>query len=72
MSTHLEIKNEARSPAQVRMLLTAEQAAQLLAIGRTKVFELIRSGELESIRIGSSRRIPIDAIESFVFRLRSN
>jgi excisionase family DNA binding protein len=72
MSTHLEIGNEARSPAQVRMLLTAEQAAQSLAIGRTKVFELIRSGELESIRIGSSRRIPIDAIEEFVFRLRSN
>ncbi len=72
MSTQLEIGNEERSPTQVRMLLTAEQAAQSLAIGRTKVFELIRSGELESIRIGSSRRIPIDAIESFVFRLRSN
>jgi excisionase family DNA binding protein len=72
MSAQVEIGDEARSRAQVQMLLTAEQAAESLAIGRTKVFELIRSGELESIRIGSSRRIPIDAIEAFVFRLRRN
>lgn len=39
-------------------LLTPEQAAAALAIGRTKVFELLRSDDLESVRIGSSRRIP--------------
>ncbi len=72
MSTLVEIGNEARGPAPVQMLLTAEQTAKSLAIGRTKVFDLIRGGELESIQIGSSRRIPIDAIEAFVFRRRGN
>ena len=50
MSTQVEIGNEARGSAQVQMLLTAEQAAKSLAIGRTKVFDLIRNGELESMQ----------------------
>ena len=51
-------------------LLTPEQAAATLAIGRTKVFELLRSGELESVRIGSSRRIPREAVQEYVYQLR--
>ena len=35
-----------------RVLLTAEEAAESLKVGRCKVYDLIRSGELESIKIG--------------------
>lgn len=52
------------------LLLTAEQAATALAICRTKVYELLRSGELESVQIGASRRIPTAALEDYVQRLR--
>jgi len=52
------------------LLLTPTQAATDLAIGRTKVFELLRSGELESVRIGSNRRIPREALQDYVSRLR--
>jgi excisionase family DNA binding protein len=52
------------------LLLTPEQAATSLAICRTKVYELLRSGQLESVRIGSSRRIPSEAIHDYVGRLR--
>ena len=52
-----------------RKLLTVEDVQQVLSIGRTKVFTLIASGELKSIRIGSSRRITADALGEFINRL---
>jgi excisionase family DNA binding protein len=40
-----------------KQLLTPEEAGQALSIGRTKVYELVRAGEIESIKIGVSRRV---------------
>ncbi|PRW61675.1 helix-turn-helix domain-containing protein [Actinopolyspora mortivallis] len=54
---------------QPRTLLTVEQAAQRLAIGRTRMFQLLRTGEVASVRIGRARRIPTDALESYIDRL---
>ena len=54
-----------------QLLLTAEQAAATLAICRTKVYDLLRKGELESVQIGTSRRIPYEALTDYVRRLRS-
>lgn len=48
-----------------RILLTAEEAAECLKIGRCKVYDLIRSGELESIKIGRLRRIPVASVRAF-------
>ncbi len=52
-----------------KMLLTPEEAARVLSIGRSKVYELIRTGALESVRIGGSRRVPVTAIERFIAEL---
>jgi excisionase family DNA binding protein len=49
-------------------LLTPEQAAHRLGIGRTKVYELMDAGELPSLWIGRSRRIPTAAIPAFIAR----
>jgi excisionase family DNA binding protein len=49
-----------------RLLLRPEEVARTLGVGRTMVFELIRSGELRSVKIGKSRRIPIDAVREYV------
>ncbi len=51
------------------LLLTAEEAAKALHIGRCKVYDLIRNNELRSIKIGGSRRIPRSAVEEYVSRL---
>jgi excisionase family DNA binding protein len=51
------------SPEQT--LLTVEEAAQRLRIGRTRMFALVRSGEIESVQIGRLRRIHPDALEKF-------
>ena len=49
-----------------RLLLRPEEVAQALGVGRTTVFELIRAGELRSVKIGKSRRIPTDAVREYV------
>ncbi len=54
----------------LRILLTPEEVAKRLSVGRTTVYELIGSGQLESVTIGRSRRIPTDALHEFVNRMR--
>ena len=49
-----------------RVLLRPEEVATALGIGRTAVFELIRTGALRSVKIGKSRRIPTDAVHEYV------
>lgn len=54
-----------------KLLLTPEEAAQVLGIGRTKVYELILGQTLDSVKIGASRRVPSDALVEFVASLRT-
>lgn len=49
-----------------KLLLTPMEAAHLLSIGRTKMYSLISTGAISSIRIGASVRIPMDALQRFV------
>jgi excisionase family DNA binding protein len=53
-----------------KLLLKPEEAAEILSIGRSKVYELMGTGELASVRIGTCRRIPAEALSSFVAGLR--
>jgi excisionase family DNA binding protein len=52
------------------LLLTPAEAARALGIGRTKLFELIGRGDLESVLIDTARRIPSEALTQFVDQLR--
>lgn len=52
------------------LLYKPEAAAAALGIGRSKTFELIAAGELETVQIGRSRRVPAQALEDYVARLR--
>lgn len=54
---------------QVRILLTVEEAAKRLGIGRTFAWRLVRTGDLESVQIGRLRRIHVDAIRDYTDRL---
>lgn len=54
------------------VLLTPEEVARdRLKIGRTRVFELIARGELRSISIGRSRRVPASAVDAYIERLQA-
>jgi excisionase family DNA binding protein len=51
------------------MVYTVEEAAQVLKIGRWKIFDLIRTNQLRSVKIGGLRRIPHTAIEEYLTQL---
>lgn len=53
-----------------QLLLTPEDAGEVLRLGRSSVYGLLRSGELESLKVGHLRRIPRQALEDYVERLR--
>jgi excisionase family DNA binding protein len=59
-----------QTPATVPLVLTIEQAAERLGIGRSLMYALVSSGEVESVTIGRLRRIPTDALVEYVARLR--
>jgi excisionase family DNA binding protein len=52
-----------------RVLLTAEEAAERLNIGRTTMFALIKSGAVESVKVGRLRRVPEAALAAYAGRL---
>jgi excisionase family DNA binding protein len=54
------------------LLLTPNEAAEALAIGRTKVYELLRAEAIESVRVGGCRRIPAAALDDYVAFLRTD
>ena len=58
--------------ATVNLVLTVEEAADRLRIKRTLMYALIAAGEVESVRIGRLRRVPIDALADYVKRLRES
>lgn len=47
-------------------LLTVPEVMARLKVGRTAVYDLIRTRRLPSLTIGRSRRIPADALRSFL------
>jgi excisionase family DNA binding protein len=52
-----------------RLLLTVPEAAKALAISRSKLYELLASDAVASIRIDGSRRIPLTSLEEYVSKL---
>lgn len=54
-----------------RLLLRPEEAADVLGIGRSKLYVLLADGAIESVHIGTCRRIPLEALHGYVDRLRA-
>jgi excisionase family DNA binding protein len=57
-------------PEPAGLLLTVEEAAERLRLGRTFVYRLIMSGELESVKVGRLRRVPVECLPEYVAALR--
>ncbi len=53
------------------ILYRPEDGARLLGIGRSKIFELMASGDLPSVQIGRARRVSRWALEDFAARMES-
>lgn len=55
--------------ADNRLLLSVEEAAERLGIGRSLMYELMGSGQIASIRVGRLRRISPAALSDYVTAL---
>ncbi|GAA3956954.1 hypothetical protein GCM10022384_07580 [Streptomyces marokkonensis] len=52
-----------------RLLYDAKEVARLLSVGITTAKTLIGNGQIRSIKISRSRRVPADALREYVDRL---
>jgi excisionase family DNA binding protein len=56
--------------ADDKLLLRIEEAAKRLGIGRSLMYRLVLSGQVQSVPLGRLRRIPAEALREYVERLR--
>lgn len=52
-------------------LLTVEDVADILKVGRTTIYELLNSGALPSVKIGRCRRVLRSDLNAYIASLRS-
>jgi excisionase family DNA binding protein len=50
------------APLTVRI----REACRLTGIGRSKLYELIASGDIEVIKVGSMTLVPVDGLRAFL------
>jgi excisionase family DNA binding protein len=55
-----------------KLLLKPSEVSDLLGIGRTRIYAMLGSGELPSVRIGGSIRVPADALKAWLKRIGSD
>lgn len=51
------------------LLVTINEACERLQLGRSTVYDLLRSGDLPSVKVGRRRLIAASALEQYVERL---
>lgn len=56
----------------LRLLLTVSEAAHRLGIGRSLLYELLAGDQIESIHVGRLRRIPTDALATYIEEQRQH
>lgn len=53
------------------LTLRVEDLMPILNIGRNTAYELVRSGQIRSIRVGRQLRVPKDAVQVFLMKQNS-
>lgn len=59
------------SPPTNRLLYTVKEAAHLLSLSRSLIYELINAGKLETVKIGRARRITSGQLASYIQQCES-
>jgi len=49
-----------------RMLLKPVEVAEMLGIAKSRIYEMLAKGELPSLRIGRSVRVPVNALQKWI------
>lgn len=48
------------------VLISVKDAANTLSLGRTKIYELINDGQLETIKLGSRRLVKVASVHRLI------
>jgi excisionase family DNA binding protein len=62
---------DVRSAVPNKLLYTVEEAAALLSLSRTSIFQLISDHRLAAVKIGGRRRVAHRALDDFVASLEA-
>ena len=52
-----------------KLLLSIEEASEALALGRSLLYQKLQSGELQSVRVGRRRLVPVSAIREYIGKM---
>lgn len=52
-----------------KWMLTVAETAEVLNVGKNRVYELIYSEQLRSVRFGRTHRIPVAAVKELIAEL---
>lgn len=66
--TEEEIIPPLEDTPQAKLLITIDEAAGLLNIRRTLFYRLMREGEILTIKVGRTRRVPVMSLREYVLR----
>jgi excisionase family DNA binding protein len=66
----MEIAMSSSSASGQAALLTVEEAAERLRIGRTSMYRLVSTGAIETVTVGRLRRVPLECLAEYVATLR--
>jgi excisionase family DNA binding protein len=61
----LEHRYKAGDDRMEKLLLTVREAADVLSVSRSRVYELIYAEQLDSVKIGRSRRVSLASVRRF-------
>lgn len=51
---------------ELPLVLNVDDAARILRVGKAATYSLVRSGQLKSLRIGRTIRIPRNALDEYL------
>ena len=60
------MENNYRSFDELPLTLRVEELMPILGIGRNTAYELVRSGQIRSIKVGKQIRIPKEALREYL------
>ena len=60
------MENNYRSFDELPLTLRVEDLMPILGIGRNTAYELVRSGQIRSIKVGKQIRIPKEALREYL------
>ena len=72
MTVESHVSRAVSLDSRVPKLLRATEVAALLGLGRSKVYDMMKRGQLPVVRIGKAIRVPAHALDEWIKTHTSN